>query len=193
MDKMIMKTNKSNENLEEGDNFDLEEYGIRKEDYLKTGFSNEKNNLSNLSRRLKETDISLLTIKTTISNILMGLENIKNEFKVDNNLKLVKKEFDCLENNLIEVVWCVDNIIEESQIHGKIFQGECKEAEEKLIELIILIRSMEDKLEVILEDLIFKDVLINKKSLEKLELLVEHINSLSSIFKKIRKLRENIV
>lgn len=86
----------------EFEELDLSEFGIDDNEVINTRGMSEKNNLSRLSKRLK--------------NVNVAVENI--------------------EDSLYEIIWNLDNIIEENENGSTLFQNDCQEATEKILELI---------------------------------------------------------
>ncbi len=98
-----MLMSKKNEKIDdEFEEFSLSEFGVDDEEVLDVRNMSEKNNLSILSKRLK--------------NVNLAVGNI--------------------EDALYEIIWNLDNIIEESENNGTMFQNDCQEATEKILELI---------------------------------------------------------
>ena len=109
---------KKNDTFEEFEEFEEFEFNEKEEEILDVRRMTEKNNLSILSKRLK--------------NINMAVGNI--------------------EDALYEIIWNLDNIIEDSESNGKLFQNDCQEATEKILELIeashLMLKAFENMKEV---------------------------------------------
>lgn len=100
---------KKNEKIDdEFEDFNLSEFGVEDEEVLDVRKMSEKNNLSILSKRLKNVNLAVGSI----------------------------------EDALYEIIWNLDNIIEDSESNGRMFQNDCQEATEKILELIEASHSM---------------------------------------------------
>jgi len=100
---------KKNQNIDDGfEDVDLSEFGLETNEVIDIRNMSEKNNLSVLSKRLR--------------NVNLAVGNI--------------------EDALYEIIWNLDNIIEDSENNGKLFQNDCQEATEKILELIEASHSM---------------------------------------------------
>lgn len=98
----------SNEDDNLESEFDLSEFGLENNEVLNVRKMTEKNNLSILSRRLKNIDGSMQK----------------------------------MDDALIEIIWNLDNIIEDSEKQNGLFQNDCQEAIEKILELVEVSHTM---------------------------------------------------
>ena len=87
---------------------DLFDFGLKTDEILNTRKMSEQNNLSALSKQLKNINLS-------ISNI---------------------------DESLIDIIWNLDNIIEDIENGGQMFQQDSEEATSRILELIDVTHEM---------------------------------------------------
>lgn len=139
-----LKKNKEVEIDIDIEDLDLNEFGVTENDYLNFSFINQKANLKKLKKRLKNITECMSVTETTLIQIICVLENcsVSNKISKENKEKIIVliKHFD---DSLIDIVWNIDNIIEDSE-YGDLFVADCDLAEKKIIDIVNITKDIED-------------------------------------------------
>lgn len=172
------------------EDLDLGEFGIKPDEYLKIRDISQKSNLKRLKKRLKNITELMSITEDTLVQLICVLENCNRVSKISKENK--SKILDLLNNfddSLIDIVWNIDNIIEDSD-YGNLFEQDCDLAERKIVEIVEITKQIED-LFLKLKDLESFEESFNAISQSIMEIL-EVINQMQFLFKKIRNIHENL-
>lgn len=162
---------------------DLGEFGIAPDEYLNIRNINQKANLKRLKKRLRNITATMNITEKTLIQLICVIENCctVNEISSSNKEKIIEllRVFD---DSLIDIVWNIDNIIEDSD-YGNLFEQDCDLAERKIIEIVEITKSIEELFMKLKELESFEDS-FNSISQSIMEIL-EVISQMQFLFKKI--------
>ena len=189
----MARTKKTNEieeddiNLEE---LDLMEFGVRPDQYLNIRDMNQKSNLKRLKKRLRNITESMNVTEDTLVQLICVLENcnISGKISISNKDRIVNliRNFD---DSLIDIVWNIDNIIEDSD-YGDLFEQDCDLAEQKIIEIVEITKEIEELFNTLknLESFEESFAAISQSIME----ILEVIQQMQFLFKKIQIIHSNL-
>ncbi len=172
------------------EDLDLNEFGVSSDEYLNISNINQKANLKRLKKRLRNITESMGITETSLVQLICVLENCYTSKKISisnqEKIILLLKQFD---DSLIDIVWNIDNIIEDSG-YGQLFVADCDLAERKIIEIVEITKEIEDlflKVKV-LEDF---ESSIESVSTSIMEIL-ETIQQMRFLFQKINNIHQEL-
>lgn len=175
---------------------DLSEFGIKDTEILNIRGSSEKGNLKLLRKKLNVINDSLANIDEALVNIVINFERIVSKkskiLKKEELFKEITNDLEKISESIFEVVFYLDDLIDQSSIYGKLFKEDSDLAEEKLIELVEFVKYMQQYLDKI--QALDYNVIINKKDDLSfiLEEMSECINLMKFYFLKIKNVKDNL-
>lgn len=186
------KKNK-NKDIEEDidiEELDLNEFGITENDYLDFSSINQKANLKKLKRRLRNITECMSVTENTLMQIIYLLDNIgiSNKISKENKLKAIElvKNFD---DSLIDIVWNLDNIIEDS-MEGDLFVADCDLAEKKIIDIVNITK----EIETLFTDVKVVETFDSKllKASNNIMGIIEIVKQMQFLFKQIKNIEKEL-
>lgn len=175
---------------------DLSEFGIADSEFLNIKKSSEKGNLKLLRKKLSVINDSLLVIDSSIIGIVINFERIvAKKTKVLQKevlFKGIKEDLEKISSSIYEVVFYLDDLIEQSSVYGKLFKEDSDMAEEKLIELVEFVKYMQHYLEKI-QNFDYSIIIEEKDDISYLlQEMSECINLMKHYFVQIKNIKENL-
>lgn len=175
---------------------DLSEFGIADNEFLNIKKSSEKGNLKLLRKKLSVINDSLLVIDSSIIGIVINFERIvAKKTKVLQKevlFKGIKEDLEKISSSIYEVVFYLDDLIEQSSVYGKLFKEDSDMAEEKLIELVEFVKYMQHYLEKI-QNFDYSIIIEEKDDISYLlQEMSECINLMKHYFVQIKNIKENL-
>jgi hypothetical protein len=172
------------------EDLDLNQFGISEKDYLNFTGINQKANLKKLKKRLKNISEMMSITQSTLIQLICVLENCftAKKLSTSNKNKIIEliKIFD---DNLIDIVWNIDNIIEDAE-YGDLFTSDCDLAEKKIIEIVSITKEIEILFSK-LKQLENFDEGISKISFSVMG-IIEIINQMQFLFQKIENIEKTL-
>lgn len=192
-----MARRKEEEEISEELNF--AEYGINPEDFANVSSQAEKSNLSALSKRLRLINDAFDNIDSSMVSIVVSFDKIIDKYKLGTSvykkeIKKIKENLAILDNALMEIVWHLDNIIEDVE-NGILFQNDCSLAQEKIINLIEFFSDLDNMFESIKNNIYTIENIneFEKDLKKKIYLIIESCDRFYFIFKKIKNIKNNLL
>lgn len=178
------------------EDIDLSEFGIANTEFLNIKKSSEKGNLKLLRKKLSVINDSLAVIDSSIVGIVINFERIvaKKTKVLQKELlfKEIKDDLEKISNSIYEVVFYLDDLIEQSNIYGKLFKEDSDMAEEKLIELVEFVKYMQHYLEKI-QSFDYSIIIEESDDISYLlQEMTECINLMKHYFVQIKNTKDNL-
>lgn len=175
---------------------DLSEFGIADSEFLNIKKSSEKGNLKLLRKKLSVINDSLLVIDSSIIGIVINFERIVAKktklLQKEVLFKGIKEDLEKISSSIYEVVFYLDDLIEQSSVYGKLFKEDSDMAEEKLIELVEFVKYMQHYLEKI-QNFDYSVIIEEKDDISYLlQEMSECINLMKHYFVQIKNIKENL-